>query len=144
MKTYGLPEEFFIVTKPSPGSTLEDILFPCTFSRLMNQVRGGLNEDEIVGIYADEDEARAEAMVLLGKHPVRPQDALIAEVVVNVTVMPKSEEMTAKELSRAAVEAVSNAVRIAEERGHQHRLADRVSLGMSEVVELKSMITVVG
>ena len=69
MKTQGLPERFCVVTKPSPGSTLEDILFPCTFERLMLQVRGGLNEDEIVGIFADEAEARQAAARLLGNIP---------------------------------------------------------------------------
>ncbi len=56
MKIHGLPEEFWVVTRPTEFSTSEDICFPCTFTRLMNQVRGGLNEDEIVGIYADEGE----------------------------------------------------------------------------------------
>ena len=45
--------------------------------------------------------------------------------------------MTARELSQAAVEAVRIAVRRAEQEGHQHRLTDRVSLGMSEMVELR-------
>ena len=73
MKTHGLPEQFYIVTKPSPVSTMEDICFACTFERLMLQVRGGLTEDEIVGIYADETEARQAAGRLLGMHPVRPR-----------------------------------------------------------------------
>ena len=57
MEIHGLPETFWVVTKPSPVSELADICFPCTFERLMLQARGGLNEDEIVGIYADEAEA---------------------------------------------------------------------------------------
>ena len=31
MKTHGLPDQFWIVPKPSPVSTLEDICFACTF-----------------------------------------------------------------------------------------------------------------
>jgi hypothetical protein len=96
MLIHGLPERFWVVTKPSPVSGLEDILFPCDFGRLMLQIRGGLQEDEIVGIFADEDEARLTGMELLGEHPVRPQDALFAEVVVNVMVTPNAEEMTAR------------------------------------------------
>jgi len=144
MDIQGIPVQFWVVTKPSPVSTLADICFACTFGGLMNQVRGGLHEDEIVGIYADEDEAKDEALRLLGENIVRPQDAAFFEVVVNVMVQPKVEELTARELSQAAVDAVLNAVRHAEERGHQHRLGDRVSLGMSEVVALKSMLTAVG
>ena len=83
-------------------------------------------------------------MRLLGKCPVRPQDAVVAEVVVNVIVTPNNEEMAAKELGEAAVEAVRNAVLRAEKEGHQHRLKDRVSLGVSEVVELRNQFTVVG
>ena len=143
MNINGMPEKFWVVMKPSPGSGLEDILFASTFARLMNQVRGGLHEDEIVGIYADEDEARGEAMLLLGENTVRPQDAVAVEVLVHIMVIPK-REMTARDLGEAAVEAVRNAVRVAEERGHQHHLGDQVSLGISEVMELRSLATAVG
>lgn len=83
-------------------------------------------------------------MQLLGKCPVRPQDAVFAEVVVNVMVQPNNEEMTAKELGEVAVEAIRNAVLRAEKEGHQHRLKDRISLGVSEVVELRNQFTAVG
>ena len=73
MKTFGLPDQFWIVLKPSPVSTVEDICFACTFSRLINQVRGGLQEDEIVAIYADETEGRQAAARLLGMYPARPR-----------------------------------------------------------------------
>ena len=63
-----MPETFWVVTQPSPVSVLEDICFPCTFGRLMLQVRGGLTEDDIVGVYADEDEAKGAAAKLLGEH----------------------------------------------------------------------------
>ena len=105
MKTHGMPETFYIVTKPSPVSTLEDIFFACTYERLMQQARGGLQEDEIVGIFADETEARQAAARLLGMYPVCPQDAVFVEVVVNIQVQPKHEEMTARDLAKAAVEA---------------------------------------
>ena len=144
MKISGLPEQFWVVTEPSPFSATEDILFPCTFGRLMLRVRGGLQEDEIIGIYADEGEARQTAARLLGKYPVRPLDALALEVTVHVMVIPKSEEMTARELVQAALEAVRNAIRLAEKQGHQHRLVDQVSLGISEMVELRNQTVIPG
>jgi len=76
--------------------------------------------------------------------PVRRQDTVIAEVVVHVMVQPKVDGLTARQLGNAAMDAVRNAVRHAEERGHQHRLVDQVELGMSEVVELGSLIIVNG
>jgi len=143
MKIHGLPEQFWVVTKPSPVSGLQDILFPCSFERLMLQIRGGLQEDEIVGIYADEDEARLTAAELLGEHPVRPQDALFAEVVVHVMVKPNDKEMTARTLANAAVEAVRNAVRQGEEAGFRHGLQGQVSLGAG-TVELQNQTVALG
>ena len=98
---------------------------------------------EIHGMHGDEDEAGAEALRLLGEHPVRPQDALFAEVVVHVMVQPKVEEMTAQELSAAAVEAVANAIRQGEEAGFRHHLEGQVALGAG-TVELRSLTTTVG
>ena len=143
MEIQGMPERFWVVTKPSPASELDDICFASTFTELMSRARGWLSEDEIVGVYADEDEAKGEALLLLGKNPVRPQDALFAEVVVNVMVVPKVEEMAARELGEAAVEAVANAMRLAEERGHHCRLKDQVSLGVGTVT-LQKLLTTVG
>jgi len=143
MKVHGLPDRFWIVTEPSPFSTMEDICFACTFERLMLQVRGGLNEKEIVGIYADETEAQKAAGTLLGKDPVRPCDALVVEVTVHVMAIPSNEEMTARDLAQAAVEAVTNAIRQAEAAGFRHRLEGQVSLGAG-TVELRNVITAVG
>ena len=42
MDIQGLPEQFWVVTKPSPVSTLEDICFACTFgSHQFNRCRLG-------------------------------------------------------------------------------------------------------
>ena len=117
MKTYGMPETFWVVTKPSPVSEVVDICFPCTIERLMLQVRGGLKEEEIVAVYADESEAQRAAARLLGDHPVRPEDSVFAEVVVNVMAQPLGEGLTARELGEAAVEAVLDAVQRAEKQG---------------------------
>jgi hypothetical protein len=83
-------------------------------------------------------------MRLPTEFPVRPEDALTVEIVVHVMVIPKDEAMPARELAQAAVEAVRNAVRRAEKEGHEHRLKDQVTLGMSEVVELRDRIVVTG
>ena len=79
----------------------------------------------------------------LGKNVVRPQDSAFFEVVVNVMVVPKNGEMTAGKLGGAAVEAVANAVRHAEEAGFRHRLAGQVSLGAG-TVELRHQLVAYG
>jgi hypothetical protein len=65
MKIQGLPDHFWVVTTPTPVSGLGDICFQCDFAQFALQVRGGLNENEIVGIYADQQAAVQEAEALL-------------------------------------------------------------------------------
>ena len=65
MKIQGLPDHFWVVTTPTPVSDLGDICFQCDFAQFALQVRGGLNENEIVGIYADQQAATQEAEALL-------------------------------------------------------------------------------
>jgi len=45
------------------------------------------------------------------------QDAVAVEVTVHVTAIPDNEELTARDLAQAAVEAVANAVNQAEQTG---------------------------
>ncbi len=59
-------------------------------------------------------------------------------------VRTNAEEMTAREMAKAAVEAVAAAVRQGEEAGFRHRLKGRISLGTSEVVELRNLTIVCG
>ncbi len=141
MEIHGMPERFWVVTKPSYASEMADICFPCTFERLLLQGRGGLHEDEIVAIHADEGEARRAAARLLGKHPVRPGETVFTEVVVNVMAQPLGEGLTARELGEAAMEAVLDAVQRAEKQGHRYRLQDRVSLCASQAAELRNLQT---
>ena len=119
MKIHGLPETFWVITRPTEVSGLADICFSCTFGQLMLQTRGGLEADDIIGIFADEAEAMELAKNLLGEHVVHPQDALALEILVHMMVFPKDKDMTFNALSGAAVEAVENAVRHAEEVGFQ-------------------------
>ena len=67
---------------------------------------------------------------------------VFVEVVVHVQAQPKHEEMKARELANAAVEAVRNAVRKAEEAGFSHRLQGQIVLGAG-TVELKNQTVVV-
>ena len=56
---------FWIVTKPKHNSTLEDICFMTNAGGLILQGRGGLEPDEIYGMYTDKDEAETAATALL-------------------------------------------------------------------------------
>ncbi len=69
MTVKGLPERFWVVTVPTPLSTVEDISFRCNFARFACQIRGGLHEDAIVGIFAEEADARDAAERLLAGLP---------------------------------------------------------------------------
>ncbi len=143
MKIHGLPETFWVVTKPNRASELGDIRFVCTFEQLVLQARGGLHERDIVGIYANEAEAKLMAEKLLGKNVVRTSDAMLVEVMVTVQVIPTAKDITAKALSQAAVEAVGNAVRKSEQEGFRHRLNDQVEMGVGEV-GLDRFLTLLG
>ena len=44
--------KFFVVEKPkSKGDTTEDLVFESTLAYFANQIRGGLNEKDIIGFY---------------------------------------------------------------------------------------------
>ena len=60
-----LPNDFWLVLEPSPASELGDICFRCDFEQFARQVRGGLDENEIVGAFTDEAEATGLARGLL-------------------------------------------------------------------------------
>ena len=142
MKLQGLSNTFWVVTRPNRVSELGDICFACTFGKLMKQTRGGLHEKEIVGIFASETEAKRMAMKQLGKNLIRTSDSVIVEVVVNVMMTPTERNMTAGVLAKAAVEAVANAIRHAEEEGLRHRLAHQVEMGMGEVAVQDQLVLI--
>lgn len=48
---------FWVVTRPSEISTMEDILFESNVLHFANQIRGGLYEEEVIGLYKDESKA---------------------------------------------------------------------------------------
>jgi hypothetical protein len=57
MQIHGLPKTFWLVVSPSTTSTLGDICFECDFRRFAVQIRGGLDEEKIVAVFADEGPA---------------------------------------------------------------------------------------
>ena len=65
MVIVGMPETFWVVTRPTPNSELGDICFESDFKRFALQVRGGLKVENILGIYADQEVANATATKLL-------------------------------------------------------------------------------
>jgi len=79
MKTHGLPETLWFVTSPTPVSQLGDICFECDFERFALQIRGGLDERRIVGIFADEGEANelAEKLLRAIQQPVQGSDVRV-------------------------------------------------------------------
>jgi hypothetical protein len=65
MKVHGIPDTLWFVTSPTPNSELGDICFECDFGRFALQIRGGLDEKKIVGVFADQAEAKELAEKLL-------------------------------------------------------------------------------
>jgi len=58
---YGPDDAFWVVTNPTPDSTLGDILFETTLRGLERQFRGGLSIADIPTIFTDRAEAEVEA-----------------------------------------------------------------------------------
>jgi len=54
--------KFFVVEKPkSKGDTTEDLVFESTLAYFANQIRGGLNEKDIIGFYIKRGDANKAA-----------------------------------------------------------------------------------
>lgn len=64
---------FWVVTIPNKNSTIEDIVFVTNSQGLVRQVKGGLTENEMYGIYTEEYGAIRKGRELLELHKkVRP------------------------------------------------------------------------
>ena len=61
----GMPPHFWLVTKPTPTSQVEDVCTKCSFKRLAHMLKNGLLLEDIVGFYARKGAAikRAQALV---------------------------------------------------------------------------------
>lgn len=77
MRIEGIPERFWIVTKPTQNSELGDCCFDVDFRQFALQIRGGLNIQDIVGFFADGDAARKTATRLLAGRDVDEPDSVI-------------------------------------------------------------------
>ena len=63
----GFPATFHVVTTPTSESELGDICWECNILEFACQIKGGLNEKTIVGLYNHGPTARAVAKDLLEK-----------------------------------------------------------------------------
>ncbi len=75
MRVVGLPETLWFVISPTANSELGDICYECDFDKFALQIRGGLDERKIVGIFADEGEAKELAEKLLATIQQPSEDA---------------------------------------------------------------------
>jgi hypothetical protein len=60
-------KSFWVVTKPSKLSVIEDICFKANIRYMQNQFLGGLKSSEIIGIYQFATEAKEKAQKALKK-----------------------------------------------------------------------------
>lgn len=69
-------KEFWVVTYPTPLSTVGDICFKTDAKGLALQFRGGLDPDKIVTLYTEEKEATmtASTLILHGKQKRKISD----------------------------------------------------------------------
>ena len=65
MKLQGIPDSFIVVTVPTLYSNIGDICFRCDLRQFALRIKGGLDENSIVGVYVDDAPAQAEAKRLL-------------------------------------------------------------------------------
>jgi hypothetical protein len=63
--------DFWVVTYPTKESELRDIIFRCTPQQFCLQSKGGLNPEDIYGLYDDHSSAEQKALFLL--HRVKIQ-----------------------------------------------------------------------
>jgi hypothetical protein len=72
--------KFFVVEKPkSKGDTTEDLVFESTLAYFANQIRGGLNEKDIIGFYikrGDANKAAKEAIKAYESNLKEMEDAM--------------------------------------------------------------------
>ena len=64
---------FWVVTVPRMSSTASDICFETTVLGFGLQIKGGLNMDEVAGVFQSENEAKALAGQLLAGFDAEPE-----------------------------------------------------------------------
>jgi hypothetical protein len=126
----GVPERFWLVTRPTEVSDVNDVCCSCTVESLMHKAKCGLRQADVVGIFDDEREATETARKLLGEQVVSCDDSLAVEVLVRLTCRPTKADITAKSVAQAAVEAVGNALHQALDEG---RLGGEVRINVGGI-----------
>ncbi len=58
-------DRLWVVTDPTPLSTIDDILFEADAAALVRQVKGGLSEESHPTLYLDRESAEADALARL-------------------------------------------------------------------------------
>jgi hypothetical protein len=82
--------EFWVVEKPSKDASIDDILFKSRdVDYYANQIRGGLKEDNVVGLFRSEDKARKLAEKLLKNYKSMADGG---ETEYNLIFIEKSDE----------------------------------------------------
>lgn len=72
MKTVGMPKKFWVVEYPrSKDTEPEDIFFESNYGHLITQGAGGLEEDQIYGVFANKSDARDAAEDLIEREEIR-------------------------------------------------------------------------
>jgi hypothetical protein len=92
MRVVGLPEHFWVVTTPTAESEIGDICFECDFRTFALQVRGGLDVEKVVGIFANE-----EAAVELAEHLLQAAEESQPEADIRVHRSPWPEWFATQE-----------------------------------------------
>jgi stage V sporulation protein G len=90
--------QIWVVTKPTTGSTLQDICFETDAIGLAKQFKGGLNESEISDTFNNETDAIAHAKFLLNE--TNYPDGAYGMKVTSVQVYPMKEMGKTKALAR--------------------------------------------
>jgi hypothetical protein len=65
MQLHGFPKTFWLVVSPSLVSTLTDICFECDLRRFALQIRGGLDEQNIIAVFTEQQPAEELAKRML-------------------------------------------------------------------------------
>ena len=104
---------FWVVEKPSTSATLDDICFECeNVAYLINQVRGGLSEKNIVGLFTKEAKAKKMAEKLIADLEKKKNEVKAAaeayKKMKEETLAKVSEYMKNKKATKAVVDELKD------------------------------------
>jgi conjugative relaxase-like TrwC/TraI family protein len=126
-KSLNSSSRFWLVTKPTPSSIMQDICFECDIDKYALQIMGSLHPSEIVGIYAEKANAIATASRLLGlmRHSDTANNAprLQGQLPMEVVGMPQSFWLVAMPTQTSQIDDICSETNFT-------RLADQVTNGL--------------